>query len=146
MASSSIKSMLQSQVQGVLATVTACHRPATALMAFAVSPDLGTVFLASSVSARKAVSMIERPHVSMLWDNRTGNVSDHSGGLLVTARGMSILLEGERADEGRDLFREKNPNMSQFLDSESVGIFGVSVEAYEVVLGYERPETWVPPQ
>ena len=37
--------------------------------------------------------MVDNPSVSMLWDNRTGNLADHADGLLITASGNATLLK-----------------------------------------------------
>ena len=137
-----VQAMLGSQVQCVLATVQPDATPATALMAYATSPCLRTVYLATSLAARKAESMLQRPGVSLLWDNRTGNLSDHGDGLLVTADGTSALAPDR--DAAAALFLQRNPNMKDFLSSERVGLFAVSVREYEIVQGYGRPQRWDP--
>ena len=138
--------MLAAQVQGVLATTHANGAPATALMAFAAAADSSVVYLATPVAARKAVNMLERPAVSLLWDNRTGNLADHGEGCLVTAGGTAALVDGgdDAGGAARALFGAKNPNMSGFLSQRGVGIFAVTVDEYELVVGYDRPQVWVP--
>jgi hypothetical protein len=146
MVRSRVQAMLASQVQGVLATVGRNLAPATALMAFATNRDSSVVYLATHVAARKALNMLERPTVSLLWDNRTGNLADHGEGVLVTAGGVAALLPaaGEDALVARASFEAKNPNMARFLATDGVGLFAVTVDEYEVVVGYERPQAWVP--
>ena len=109
----------------MLATVHRDNAPATALMAFAAIPNLQTIVLATALAARKAQNTLERPAVSLLWDNRTGNASDHGHGLLVTASGSAALVKnGETAMAH---FLSKNPEMSKFLESDGVGLFEVSI-------------------
>ena len=112
-------------------------------MAFASSPDVQTIYLATLMSGRKTTNMIERPQVSLLWDNRTGNTTDHGGGLLVTASGVAKLVESDEASI-RECFLTKNPSMTTFLEGKDVGLFAVRVMNYEVVLGYDRPIHWDP--
>ena len=137
-----VRPLLSSQVQCVLATVQQDHAPATALMAYGMSPCLRTIYLATPIAARKAENMLQRPAVSLLWDNRTGNLSDHGDGLLVTADGTSALVPDR--DAAAALFLQRNPNMEHFLASEGVGLFAVSVREYEIVEGYDRPQRWSP--
>ena len=141
-----VRAMLAAQVQGVLATTNANGAPATALMAFAANTDSSVVYLATPVAARKATNMLERPAVSLLWDNRTGNLADHGEGCLVTAGGAAALVDDGNDDylTARALFGAKNPNMSGFLAQDGVGIFAVTVNEYELVQGYERPQLWAP--
>jgi len=144
-AGSLVRSLLSSQVQLVLATVKRDHTPHTALMAYASSSDLRSVYLATPLGARKAQNMLERPTVSLLWDNRTGNLADHKDGLLVTAGGRARILQD--ADRGRvqAQFVVKNPNMAAFLEEDNVGLFEVTLGGgYELVKGYDRPEQWNP--
>ena len=132
-----VGALLASQVQCVLATVELSHAPATALMAFAHSEDLRSVYLVSHTLARKAENMIERPTaVSLLFDNRTGNLKDHGDGLLVTARGRVVPPSNRTTNDSHEaapLFLAKNPNMSEFLAADGVGIFDFQVSEYEVV-------------
>ena len=140
-----IDAVLTSQVQCVLATTTADLRPATFLMAFAISPCLRFVVIATPVGARKAQQMRERPAVSLLWDNRTGNLRDHADGLLVTAVGQAAEAEVDALPWASARFLERNPNMANFLATEGVGLFQIRVDSYEIVEGYGRPERWAPP-
>ena len=137
-----VRPLLSSQVQCVLATVQQDHAPATALMAYAMSPCLRLIYIATPLTARKAENMLQRPAVSLLWDNRTGNLSDHSDGVLVTADGTSALAPDR--DAAAELFLHRNPNMERFLASDGVGLFAVSVREYEIVQGYDRPQRWDP--
>jgi nitroimidazol reductase NimA-like FMN-containing flavoprotein (pyridoxamine 5'-phosphate oxidase superfamily) len=143
-----IDAVLTSQVQCVLATTTADLRPATFLMAFAISPCLRFVVVATHGGARKAQQMRERPAVSLLWDNRTGNLRDHADGLLVTAVGQAAKVTAEAEVDALPWasarFLARNPNMANFLASEGVGLFQIRVDSYEIIEGYGRPERWAP--
>lgn len=143
-----IDAVLTSQVQCVLATTTADLRPATFLMAFAISPCLRFVVVATHGGARKAQQMRERPAVSLLWDNRTGNLRDHADGLLVTAVGQAAEVTAEAEVDALPWasarFLARNPNMANFLASEGVGLFQIRVDSYEIIEGYGRPERWAP--
>ena len=135
-----VRTLLRSQVQCVLATISADQTPHTALMAYAASPDFKIIHLATPLLARKSQNMIARPDVSLLWDNRTGTLNDHGDGLLVTARGRATLSKS--ADNARAAFLSTNPNMKEFLTSTHVSLFDVHVEMYESVVGYEQPQQW----
>ena len=140
----SVRSMLSSQVQCVLATTSCDRSPATYLMAYAPSPELRTIFIATPMGARKAQQMRECPLVSLLWDNRTGNVADHAEGILVTATGEARQVLPHEAHEAVALFLARNVNMAGFLASEGVGLFSIQVGSYELVEGYGRPQQWDP--
>eukprot|EP00966_Prymnesium_polylepis_P096522 2236329-Prymnesium_polylepis.1 len=55
------RSLLGSQVQAVLATATREGAPSTHLMAYAHTPDLRRVFLATGADTRKALQMLSNP-------------------------------------------------------------------------------------
>ena len=139
-----VEALLTSQVQCVLATTAANLTPATFLMAFAASPCLRFVFVATPLQARKAQQMRERPAVSLLWDNRTGNLADHGRGFLVSATGHATEALAEELPSANARFLARNPNMADFLTSDGVGLFQIRVASYEVVQGYGRPQLWVP--
>ena len=139
-----VQALLASQVQCVLATTQQDRAPATFLMAFAASHSLRTIFLATPLAARKAHHMMQRPTVSLLWDNRTGSLTDHGQGLLVSASGRAALVSPPERARASARFLERNPNMEGFLASDGVAIFAVRVSAFEVVQGYGRPEQWQP--
>ena len=135
--------VLRSQAQLVLATANRAAAPSTHLMAYAHSDDLRHVFLASG-RTRKLADMLENPAVSLLWDNRTGNLADHADGILVTARGRATELTGGDAARARAALLHRNPNMSGFLGGESVAMVDVEVETMAVVVGYGSPELFTP--
>ena len=88
--------------------------------------------------------MLERPGVSILWDNRTGNLSDHGDGLLATATGRAAVARSDELSSASAGFLARNPNMESFLASDEVAVFKISVETYEIVEGYGRPRRWDP--
>ena len=137
--------LLHSQVQGVLATWCAMNkRPATHLMAFGCRSDLTHVFLATSLNTVKAQNMQMCPAVSMLWDDRTGKLSDHGDGGLVTARATARILRGDVSSEARKLFLLANPNMVAFVHDASTAMFELKIEEYSVVVGYGESQQWSP--
>lgn len=95
-AQSQVRALLTSQVQVVLATISADLSPHTALMAYSTSEDLKNIYLTTLLASRKAENMIKRPNVSLLFDNRTGNLKDHGDGLLVTSSGIASLASSSK--------------------------------------------------
>jgi hypothetical protein len=150
-ASEVVRRLLRAQVQGVLATVapgggTAALAPSTHLMAYAHCPRLQTVFLATGAGTRKERNMRACPAVSMLWDDRTGNLADHAEGTLAAAAGTATALEATAPDAAEALaaMRLKNPNMEGFLSAESTVLFSVAVREWSVVEGYGATRVWDP--
>jgi len=144
MARDVVARLLRSQVQGVLATVNAAGIPATHLMAFAVCPRLQHVFLATPAGTLKDRNMRAQPNVSLLWDDRTGNLADHADGTLATAAGTAASLRSCDATEARAAMLADNPNMAGFLAAESTVLFAVKVREWGVVEGYGSMRLWDP--
>ena len=135
-----VRKLLRSQVQCVLATATRQGQPSTALMAYAYTDDMHHVFMASSVSSRKCEDMLANPRVSILFDNRTGNLADHGDGMLVTASGHASLLTFDSgAESAAARLIERNPNQAGFMAQEGDAVLAVAVETYAVVVGYGKP-------
>ena len=139
-----VEAMLTSQVQCVLATTAADLTPAQYLMAYAASPCRRSVFVATPLHARKARQMLQRPRVSLLWDDRTGNLADHGNGSLVVATGHAGVAPREGLVSASACFLARNPNMAQFVASDGVGIFEIQIDSFEVVEGHGKPEHWDP--
>ena len=76
-----VRALLDAQVQCVLATANGAGWPSTHLMAYAFAEDLRQVYMASGVSSRKIEDIRSNSAVSLLWDNRTGNLADHGDGM-----------------------------------------------------------------
>lgn len=135
-----VADLLRSQVQCVLATASPQGQPSTHLMAYAFSSDLTSVIIASGVSSRKVQDMLSNPSVSLLWDNRTGNLQDHGEGMLVTASGRASQLLADAASDATAQLLERNPNLTSFVARDDVVVLGVAVDTYAVVVGYGAPE------
>ena len=135
-----VGSLLRSQVQCVLATASPQGQPSTHLMAYAYSPDLTSVVIASGVRSRKVDDMLSNPSVSLLWDNRTGNLQDHGDGMLVTASGQASQLSADAAAAATAQLLERNPNLASFVARDDVAVLRVAVDTYAVVVGYGAPE------
>jgi len=90
--------------------------------------------------------MRSHPDVSLLWDDRTGNLGDHADGILVTAEGKATLLEpcDTAAIKAHAAMLADNPNMKEFLAADTTVLFAVDVSEWGVVEGYGATRTWNP--
>jgi len=114
-------------------------------MAFAACPELQRVFLATPIDTLKDQNMRSRPDVSLLWDDRTGNLGDHADGTLATATGKATaLVESCDVIEAHAAMLADNPNMTKFLAAESTVLFAVNVSEWGVVEGYGPMRLWDP--
>jgi nitroimidazol reductase NimA-like FMN-containing flavoprotein (pyridoxamine 5'-phosphate oxidase superfamily) len=130
-----IGTMLREQVQCVLATVSG-GQPELHLMAYAFTPGLERVYLASVEQTRKVRNMQANPAVGLLWDNRTRHIQDHIDGVALSASGQARQLEGsEFADAARALV-ERNSTLQALLDKPAVAVFAIDILCYRRVQGY----------
>lgn len=132
-----IKHFLNTQVQGVLATLDG-DQPCLHLMAYGFSDDLSELYLVSYADTRKVSNMLAQPKVSMLWDNRTGNSADHVDGLALNAVGQAFRLDETRFDDIKALLLRRNSTLKTLLSSDRAAIFSVSVSEYVYVKGYSE--------
>ncbi len=138
-----VTSLLDQQVQCVLATLGG-KQPALHLMAYAFSVELDQIYLASIRDTQKVRNMRDRPNVTCLWDNRTGNNSDHTEGLAMSGFGTARELTGETARSAASLLLERNANLKQLLTEPAVVIFAIAIESYQWVEGYTRAMRYQP--
>lgn len=113
-------------------------------MAFGLADSLQYVFLATKANTQKAENMIRSPLVSILWDDRTGQLQDHAEGMLVTASGVASLTDGAIAAEAQATILSANPNFGRFVNDPATVLFAVDVLSYDVVVGYGSPIRWCP--
>jgi nitroimidazol reductase NimA-like FMN-containing flavoprotein (pyridoxamine 5'-phosphate oxidase superfamily) len=138
-----VASLLNQQAQCVLATLGETEQ-ALHLMAYAVSPQLDQIYIASLESTQKVANMRANPNVTCLWDNRTGNNSDHIAGLAMSGFGQAHELTGEPAQSAQRLLLQRNASLQPLLSNPSVVIFALHIDRYQWVEGYTRVVVYKP--
>lgn len=138
-----IVSLLDQQAQCVLATQ---GEPELGLhlMAYAFSKDLDQIYIASLGHTYKVENIRSHSHVTLLWDNRTGNNTDHIQGLAISAFGNAIELDGEPAIKAAKLLGERNTSLEKLLTTNNVVIFAINIDRYQWVKGYSEVVTYRP--
>jgi nitroimidazol reductase NimA-like FMN-containing flavoprotein (pyridoxamine 5'-phosphate oxidase superfamily) len=138
-----VAALLTQQVQCVLATLSDKEQ-ALHLMAFANSIALDKIYLASLESTQKVKNMRNNPKVTCLWDNRTGNNSDHTAGLAMSGFGQAHELTAEPAQTAISLLLQRNANLQPLLSNPSVVIFALHIDRYQWVEGYTQVRIYQP--
>jgi hypothetical protein len=138
-----VASLLNQQAQCVLATLGETEQ-ALHLMAYAASPQLDQIYIASLESTQKVANMRVNPNVTCLWDNRTGNNSDHTAGLAMSGFGQAHELTGEPALSAQHLLLQRNASLQPLLSNPSVIIFALHIERYQWVEGYTKVVIYEP--
>ncbi len=135
-AKQTLRELLASQRLGVLATSDGEHIHAT-LVAFSVTPDLGTIVFATTRATRKFRIIEREPRVAMLFDNRTNEVVDFSEARAATAHGTAA----EAVKEGSELLRlylRDHPYLRDFVSAPTCALVAVRVDRYDLVGSFQN--------
>ena len=135
--------LLTTQVQCVLSTI-ADDVPNQHLMAYALEPSLTDIYIASRSTTCKVANMLRNPAVSLLWDNRTGNTTDHVQGLALMAQGHARSLEAGSRVRVEQLLLARNPELEKLLSGEDAAVFALGIYSYRLVQGYDSVATFIP--
>jgi nitroimidazol reductase NimA-like FMN-containing flavoprotein (pyridoxamine 5'-phosphate oxidase superfamily) len=129
---SCLQNLFESQRSAALATQER-GQPYLSLMAFAATPDLKTIVLATDRYTRKYANLMVEPRVALLMDNRSNSPQDTQEAVAVTALGeASEATAGERK-QFLSLFVGKHPQLQAFATSSSCALIAVRVISYVVV-------------
>lgn len=138
-----ISRILDQQIQVVLATLDN-SQPCQHLMAYGFNEDMAMIYLASYSDTRKVNNMRSTPLVSLLWDNRTGHISDHNVGCCLTAQGKAKELLKNEATVARLCLQARSPNTQAMLENKRVVFFSISVDLYVLSQGSDEVHTYIP--
>ncbi len=143
-----IHEVLSSQIQLVLATQDKDY-PMMHLMAYAYDDSLQNIYLASRSKTRKIQNMLNQARVSLLWDNRTGKLSDHIDGFSLLAICESSILNSDlnsemvsKVDRVRQRLLHRNPTLEPLLGEQDCLLIELRVTQYDLTLGYQQTESW----
>lgn len=132
-----LRDLLESRMLAVLATQRN-GRPYASLVAFAATQDFKEILFATTRPTRKFANMISEPHVALLIDNRTNQVSDIHEAVAVTALGTAEEVgENERA-EALPIYLAKHPHLNEFVASPTCALLRVRVDAYYMVSRFQE--------
>ena len=131
-----VRALLDSQVQGVLATQHD-RQPYTSLMAFAVTPDLRWIVIATYRATQKHANLLKNPHASLLIDNRTNKSADYHSTVAISVQGMVSEVDLARRDELLKLYLVKHPGLSKFVSATDCVLLTIEVESFYVVSEFQ---------
>jgi len=113
-------------------------QPYLSLMAFAATPDLKRLIMATNRHTRKYANMVAEPRVALLIDNRTNMTVDIEEAVAVTALGKAAEAASEEREELLPLFLTKHPHLEAFVTSPTCALIAVQVEKYLVVQRFQE--------
>lgn len=137
----SLPEYVSSQVQCVLGTQ-GVDGPELHLMAFGLHTDGEAFLMASFEGTRKIQNIARNQHVSIMWDNRTGQVDDHENGWCISTTGIADVVKKDDLLFGplANIFLRQNPNLAGLVDAQSSVMLHIhSVQSY-ITFGYRKTQ------
>ncbi len=140
-----IDTLLASQRVGVLATQQ-CNppqpgQPYTSLMAFAHTPDLRFLVIATLKETQKHANLLQNDRLSLLVDNRGNSESDYQKAVAISAMGQAEAIPAGDDQRMRGLFLEKHPQLQAFIAMPQCALLRIRVSRYSVVSQFQATET-----
>jgi len=127
-----VQELLETQRSAVLATQQA-GQPYLSLMAFAVTPDLTTIIVATDRHTRKYVNLVAEHRVALLIDNRSNTPADTREAVAVTVLGQAMEAPPEEREGFLRLFLDRHPQLEDFATSATCALIAVRVSTYIMV-------------
>ncbi|MGW8195132.1 MAG: pyridoxamine 5'-phosphate oxidase family protein [Desulforhopalus sp.] len=134
---SKIESLLRSQRLAALSTQRD-GQPYTSLMAFAYTPDLKFIVVATGKSTRKHQNILHDSRVSLLIDNRSNDDSDFHSAMALTVLGKAQPMKAGEESAFRNLYLGRHPYLEKFLDSPSTAFVKIMVYHYLLVSRFQN--------
>ncbi len=131
-----ISSLLGSQQLAVLSTQRE-GQPYSSLMAFAFTPDLANIVVATGKSTRKHQNLIQESRVSLLIDNRSNSENDFHAAMAVTVIGKALLVEPSERQEYEKIYLLRHPYLEKFLSSPTTAFVKIAVSHYVLVSHFQ---------
>ena len=132
-----VRTLLESQAQGVLATQHD-RQPYTSLMAFAVTPDLHWIVFATYRATQKHANLLANPRASMLIDNRTNKSADYQDTVAISAQGTVSEVDVAQHGELLQLYLHKHPQLSDFVSAVDCVLLQLEVGSFYVVSQFQN--------
>jgi heme iron utilization protein len=132
-----VQGLLNSQRSAALATQER-GQPYLSLMAYAVTPDLRTIILATDRYTRKFANLMGEPRVALLVDNRSNIPEDTRDAVAVTVLGEAGEVTPEAREKFLALFVGRHPHLQTFATSPNCALVAVRVATYVVVQRFEE--------
>lgn len=132
-----IRHLLSMQQLAVLSTQRDGH-PYSSLMAYAYTPDLKSIIVATGKSTRKHQNILQEARVSLLIDNRTNSINDFHEAEALTVLGKTEIIEESDRSEFQILYLNRHPYLEKFLTSPSTAFLKINVYHYLLVSRFQN--------
>lgn len=131
-----ITRLLGSQQLAVLSTQRD-GQPYSSLMAFAFTPDLANIVVATGKSTRKHQNLMQESRVSLLIDNRTNSENDFHAAMAVTVIGKAQLIAPSEQSSYEKIYLQRHPYLEKFLASPTTALVKIAVSHYILVSRFQ---------
>lgn len=139
-----IRRLVDSQPYGVLCTQ-GQGQPYGSLVAYAMTPDLGSAVFATQKATRKYRLLSECVHVALVVDNRSALPGRLMEVEAVTATGRAHeVATGPEFEQWSRLLTDRHPYLDTFVRSVSSGLFRIDLVRYFHVTRFQEVRQWVP--
>jgi uncharacterized protein YhbP (UPF0306 family) len=136
--------LLDGQLYGVLCTQ-GQGQPYGSLVAYAMTPDLGSAVFATQKATRKYRLLSECAHVALVVDNRSALPGQLMDVEAVTATGRAHeVATGPEFERWSRLLTDRHPYLNTFVRSASCGLFHIDIVRYLHVTRFQEVRQWVP--
>lgn len=132
-----LRVLFETQRLAVLAT-SEQGRPYTSLVAFAATPDLRALLLATERATRKYANLSAEPRVSLLVDDRAHRESDLQEAIAVTVLGRAETVGGAEREALQGVFLARHPQLKSFVRAPTCALVRVQVEVYYLVSSFQQ--------
>ncbi len=131
-----IANLLGSQQLAVLSTQRD-GQPYSSLMAFAFTPELANIVVATGKSTRKHQNLMQESRVSLLIDNRSNSENDFHAALAVTVIGKAQLIGQPERPGYEKIYLQRHPYLEKFLTSPTTAFVKITVSHYVLVSRFQ---------
>jgi len=132
-----INKLFASQQLAVLSTQRD-GQPYSSLMAFAYTPDLKNIVVATGKSTRKHQNIVQESRVSLLIDNRSNSEDDFHAAMALTVLGKAQLIKDAERPEYMELYLGRHPYLEKFLTSPTTAFLKIAVYHYLLVSRFQN--------
>lgn len=134
-----VDQLLKTQLQGVLATQQHSH-PYTSLMAFAHTPDLRYLVIATLRETQKHANLMRNAEVSFLVDNRTNAQIDYEQAVAISVIGHARAIPDAELERFLTIYADKHPKLHGFIHAPACSLLRIEVSCYRVISKFQSVE------
>jgi heme iron utilization protein len=138
-----IDRLFSGQLAGVLATQQCSSSPGqpyTSLMAFAHTPDLRFLVIATRKDTQKHANLLENACLSLLIDNRGNSASDYQRAVAISVTGRAEVIPAASRPALHALFVHKHPDLQPFLAQPDCTLLRIRALRYSVVSQFQATD------